>query len=99
MLLEIGTNGVAMSDEQWGPWIEHDGSGCPCVGQYVQVKFDDDRPDVFGFSYGVLDETSGWLLENACRVAVFIRYRIRKPKGLTILQDILREVERVDEMV
>jgi hypothetical protein len=23
---------------QWGPWIEHDGRGCPVKGQWVQVR-------------------------------------------------------------
>lgn len=26
------------SDGEWGPWIEHDGSGCPVeIGDYIQV--------------------------------------------------------------
>ena len=25
--------------EQWGPWIEHDGKGCPCLGQWVKAVF------------------------------------------------------------
>ena len=30
-----------MSDEaEWGPWQIHDGKGCPCVGQWVQVETD-----------------------------------------------------------
>lgn len=24
-----------MTDDEWGPWIEHDGKGCPCAGQVV----------------------------------------------------------------
>ena len=31
-----------MSDEQWGPWIEHDGSGCPdnVRGRVIHVIFE-----------------------------------------------------------
>ncbi len=25
-----------MQDEEWTDWIEHDGQGCPCVGQMVE---------------------------------------------------------------
>ncbi len=25
-------------DEKWGPFIEHDGMGCPCVGQWVLAQ-------------------------------------------------------------
>lgn len=24
--------------EEWGPWIEHDGKGCPCKGMYVRMQ-------------------------------------------------------------
>lgn len=24
--------------EEWGPWIEHDGKGCPVVGLFVQAQ-------------------------------------------------------------
>lgn len=24
-------------EEDWGPWIEHDGKGCPCAGMHVEV--------------------------------------------------------------
>lgn len=25
--------------EAWGPWIEHDGKGCPCAGRTVEAVF------------------------------------------------------------
>lgn len=83
--------------EEWGPWIEHDGKGCPCRGEYVQGKFDDDRPDAFGIAYGVLNAESAWLWENAHRVAVLIRYRIRKPKGLTTLESLLTNLPQLED--
>jgi hypothetical protein len=36
---------MVVSDEEWGPWIEHDGKGCPCVGAVVWVRL---GPDAFG---------------------------------------------------
>lgn len=24
-----------MSNSEWGPWIEHDGKGCPCIGMVI----------------------------------------------------------------
>lgn len=84
---------------EWGPWLIHDGGDCPCVGYYVRVEGLDARggyqaddmiasnvPSWNWKNYG-LRNTSGQLISK------IIRYRIRKPKGLTILQSILREVE------
>ncbi len=85
--------------DEWGPWIEHDGKGCPVVGQYVQ--------DVCRFRDGHIWETEGvvssqdaegwdWSLPSECgffgELGRVIRYRIRKPRGLTILEDIAQGV-------
>jgi len=86
---------------EWGPWIEHDGKGCPCVGHYV---------DVFGQSSFAGDYTgsgwcqigAGWLccfdwgnygkLVNGAVATRIIRYRIRRPKGMAILNAILADL-------
>lgn len=71
---------------EWGPWIEHDGKGCPCIGMYVEV--DHDFGD--GLILPRVTGRRGWngnVLE--CNV---IRYRIRKPRGLTILQEIIENL-------
>ena len=93
-----------MSDQdEWGPWIEHDGKGCPCVGQYVNALHDDsDFPliivkDFFGIAGGGGGRSWDW--NNSDRFTRVIRYRIRKPKGLQLLTDILREVERDGDKV
>lgn len=84
-----------MSDE-WGPWIEHDGKGCPCVGKFVHVVFD--RPGISpdgtitSEEFGIAGQHGGesWLwLPVYTRV---IRYRIRKPRGLTILEELLQSL-------
>lgn len=85
----------------WGPWIEHDGKGCPCVGQWVraveELRTGEFREHEFvagsggGFSWD-------WQWSNrvvpgfgtyATRI---LRYRIRKPRGLTILEDLIADL-------
>ncbi len=79
--------------EEWGPWINHDGSGCPVpVGTYIHaIEINCNHKT---------DEKEGWLSPKGymskCWVmkdpygpmTQILRYRIRKPKGLTILQRI-----------
>lgn len=88
-----------MSDE-WGPWIEHDGRKFP-YGKNVPViaEVQTEAPGENEIKEGHSGDCMGaWLRIIRGRPHI-IRYRIRKPKGLTILHDILREVERTDEMV
>lgn len=84
-----------MTQEQWGPWIEHDGNGCPCAGEWIQAE-DEDGHRAEGIAPDCC--TGGarhWYANNPPYVQV-IRYRIRKPRGLTILQRIAEQPERVD---
>lgn len=87
-----------MSNEQedWGPWVEHDGKHCP-KGQYVHaIAYDGGEwRGIAGMIPGSLEYYhGGWFfdIDNAESDHVF-KYRIRKPKGLSILTNILREVE------
>ena len=96
--------------EEWGPWVLHDGRGCRCVGQYVQVEFDDGQ-----VAEGVAGNSSAqaiangfdplvswkWALvatENWRFIAArIIRYRIRKPRGMVVVESLLADLpERVD---
>jgi hypothetical protein len=85
---------------EWSDWIEHDGEGCPCVGMRVQYE----AGNPFTGRVFVKDELvcatgkDGWRSEDWFRnFHVVIRYRIRKPRGLTMLQDIAARVrEPVD---
>lgn len=94
-----------MSD-QWGPWIEHDGKGCPCVGMWVEAVCEC-QPGVFTVAEGITGSFGGesWHWENWCKPSAYwrclcarvIRYRIRKPRGLTILESLLHDLpEGVD---
>lgn len=96
---------MAVNEEEWGPWIEHDGKGCPCEGMLVHVvRFD--APDIVVIAGAqcratgipVTGKHSAWVWPNGKpeRTNV-IRYRIRKPRGLTILESLLTDLpEKVD---
>lgn len=97
--------GVLNMDEEWGPWIEHDGSGCPCVGEFTHVVYVD-LVEEKGISKGGeswywcdVSDTNGWSHDGIYYYTPITHYRIRKPKGMAILNAILREVERTPELV
>lgn len=101
-----------MTDEsEWGPWIEHDGKGHPLKnGQVYNAVFADldEFTAVRGANvplrtkYGVeiFDGGEGsyepsWTWEY--RYERVIRYRVRKPLGLTMLESLLENLpEEVD---
>lgn len=31
---------------EWGPWIEHNGKGCPCEGILLQMQYNDPKHTV-----------------------------------------------------
>ena len=85
---------------EWGPWIEHDGKGCPCVGMYVQVDW---ICQVRGIQRGAIIpcvQGSGWTwdrLPAPGRYGAVIRYRIRKPRGLTMLEEISQGIRQPED--
>ena len=90
-----------MSDDVWGPWVDHDGMGCPCEGQYVQVECADGeltegvagskcRSEGVNVHRGFL---SAWYWPNGTAEGKrIVRYRIRKPRGLAILQELIENL-------
>jgi hypothetical protein len=80
-----------MTDEQWGPWIEHDGKGCPCVGQFVHRIHC--RGDV---NIGVVMR-GGRSWTWAPGYTRVLRYRIRKPRALLDLIERARELDDAPE--
>lgn len=88
--------------EEWGPWIDHDGKGCPCVGQFFHGELDirsyrDENPRVSVLSNGkeVMGFAGGgasWFWDGWPEPKI-IRYRIRKPRALSQLQQMIRELE------
>lgn len=88
--------------EQWGPWIEHDGTGCPCVGEFVEsVRFSGEIKHGIagtiegGGTYDPNLVVSPWVWDECpiVHMADIKRYRIRKPRAMKRLNEILREVE------
>lgn len=91
--------------EIWGPWIEHDGDGCPPAGQRAQWQFDADT----GFPPGTTDAVGGFIVDSitaegiACETECWnwlpgylhiLRYRIRRPDALRRLIDLAADPDR-----
>lgn len=90
-----------MKDE-WGPWIEHDGKPCPCLGEWVRCEMET-NPGKFVVLEARAGSMGAWSWDwkwwgkfppgERERTARVLRYRIRKPRGLVILREVAREVE------
>ena len=80
-----------MTDAEWGPWIEHDGKGCPCVGQYVHRVYEKigRNPDgsLSNENLGIALDSESWC-GGSGKANAIIRYRIRKPRAMKLLQAI-----------
>ncbi|QLB38273.1 hypothetical protein phiGT1_61 [Sulfitobacter phage phiGT1] len=75
--------------ENWGPWIEHDGNPSPLPeGIWVDVKFRaPPEPYQFNpFNNGAFSQDIVW--HWADENDDVLRYRTRKPLGLTMLEAI-----------
>ncbi len=82
-----------MSDE-WGPWIEHDGRGCPVqLGQHVEVEG-------HHVAWGNIMRRDGvvtphelghycWIQRHPKHGPCVIRYRIRRPRALQKLVELV----------
>jgi hypothetical protein len=77
--------------EEWEPWIEHDGKGCPCVGMWVQMVFKRKglRFEACGIAGERFDGTESetgsswhWAIISEGPWWPVIRYRIRKPRAI-----------------
>lgn len=93
--------------EEWGPWIEHDGRGCPVKGRFVRVVYRDGSQDeLVAWSKICIPgrpdtdpESSAWAWVVPLPWKI-IRYSIRKPRALIELRDMIADLptpaERVD---
>jgi len=87
-----------MSDE-WGPWIDHNGSGCPCVGMWVQAKAVAPSGKKI-LAEGMAGSNGGdswdWSkfgnVFGKALVAKITEYRIRKPRGMAVLEALVADV-------
>ena len=87
---------------EWGGWVLHDGKGCPVNGMYIRVVGETVDGDLFeqeGWcrnidltawdwsNFGKWDDKHNWITSRV------LRYRIRKPRGLQILEEQLAEID------
>lgn len=83
--------------DEWGPWIEHNGSGCPVQnGTFVEALTINRDWCVFHEAAIVMSShipCSSWTMrDNQGRYTQVIRYRIRKPRGMIILEALLQDL-------
>ena len=89
------TSWVSENGEEWGPWIKHDGFGCPLsAGVVVEVVF----IDGFGFSAHAVSvirggEPSSWDWRHYPEYKKIVRYRKKKPKGMRLVESRLAELD------
>jgi hypothetical protein len=89
-----------MGEPEWGPWIEHDGTGCPCPGEYVMCLFET-LPGHLETGEGLAGAAGGWSWDwqwwgkippgAADLSSRILRYRVRKPRGLAILKNLIAD--------
>lgn len=93
--------------EEWGPWIEHDGSGCPIKrGELAEIVWADGT-SVIAFNSGQSAKEAGvnkwrpysgplfassWVWSEIGTKIPVARYRICKPRGLIILESLLQDL-------
>ena len=87
--------------EQWGPWIEHDGKGCPSIiisGLKMEFIYRSGerhggmtKPNILAAPNWVWPKSNGKIFPTDC-----MSYRIRKPRAL---QDLIKLVEELPEGV
>lgn len=79
----------------WGPWVVHDGKGCPVPpGTIVEVVFE----DRFGYQNRAIgtpdgDSYSSWNWEHFPELKKIVRYRKKNPKGLEMLREIIADLD------
>lgn len=84
-----------MSDE-WGPWIKHDGSGCPVDGHQIVHTVDRLGEEHFSraddpINVCAVGSSWEWDMSDPCSADI-IRYRLRKPRALLQLREVLEGV-------
>ena len=92
---------MTAQQEEWTEWFQHDGKGCPCVGQYVHIVYiagPDLRAIADGgpsWTYGDANDRRTWSRNgkgNDGRFRPIIRYRIRKPRALLDLIQLIADL-------
>lgn len=95
-----------MIEHTWGPWIIHDQSGCP-VSDGVIVEVDIFVPPplvgsgkhvtcvgVEWHGWDTVDMYSRQIQANMGITVGVIKYRIRKPRGMKLLDKIMNDIRK-----
>lgn len=91
--------------EEWGPWIDHDGRGCPLPFGTIAEVTEKAVADGPGFCAGdertgvivvICDMIEPWVWGDA--VAHIIRYRVRKPRGMAILEPLIADLPQPEKV-
>lgn len=88
--------------EEWGPWIEHDGKGCPVIkGETVETVFSQPFGEEVGQGVAGSGGGGSWAWRKIRYVGIvcydessapIIRYRVRRPRAL---QQLIQVVENL----
>lgn len=91
-----------MSDtpEEWGPLLKHDGKDCPVTGMFCEV-----RSAAGTTERGLITETTDtpctlWVWGRLCMFCYpfrIVAYRVRKPRALLDLIDLIKEIDDAPE--
>ena len=95
------------NDSEFGPWQDHDGKGCPCVGQVVWIQV---GPDGYGDpseqsggwddiwvevsndeAIGLAIDDPGWHGGDGSNYPI-IAYRIKRPRALLDLIQLIADL-------
>lgn len=88
--------------EEWGPWIEHDGKGCPVKGLFIHGVFNrpsggDTNPKVSIINggwevIGIAGGGASWVYDHREENPKILRYRIRRPRALLQLIEMVENL-------
>ena len=79
----------------YGPWIKHDGKGCPCKGERVRCKF---RTGVILEGIAGSNGGESWDWDNWGWVDVIVKYQVWKDstlKGIEMLRELVKNPKGV----
>lgn len=85
-----------MTQDEWGPIIDHDGKGCPCKGMYARVWGDlpgltrDGR--YTDYIEGVVRGGPSWDWAAKGNWTRVVRYQVRTPRALTELRALIADL-------